>query len=237
MHRTICQDRTRRVSLPQRRSVQGMGKPLAYRMSNRDPVPQAPVYNHVAQGHHDRSLSSSQEPTLRQKQEWWMRNHLTSGTARHLSRAVDRSRPSRFLCAEEVRIGCGLSEQQIAAIMTLSRSMFEPNSPTPMTQSVSTARAPDVQDWENTVMLYQEHQTLRETILCRDGRKRDSETRAEIVRRHAGIAPVVRENYLKSMRRLEVFCEKTALPFPPNGNVFLHWYGHCSTLLGWTCGY
>lgn len=234
VHRSICQDHTRRVSPPQRRSVQGMEKLITYRLSNRDPVAQPLIHLRVSEQHHERSSSSLRERTPEQKQKWWIQNHLKSGTARYLCQAVDRPLSSRFLCAEEVRIKYSLSEKQITAIMALSASMFGSETPISVPQSASTAAALDVQDWKDTVMLYQEHQSLRQMRMCPDHRKLDSETRAEVIRRHVEIEELVRENYLKAMRRLNIFCDRTALPFPPKGNIFLHWYVHGSILRGWT---
>lgn len=233
VHRAICRERTTRVSIPQNRSVQGMEKPLAYELPRRNSVTPSRACPRAAERPHDRSRSRSCEQAL--TYNGWIQKYLISGTARHLPQAIDQSCASRLLRAEVTRLRYGLSDQQIAAILSLSGSMFGSDGRTPMPQRASTSMASDVKDWEDTVMLFNEHRALRETIMCRERKKRDSETKVEVMRRHAGVKALVRENYLKSMRRLDTFRDRTALPFPPNGDIFLHWYSHPGSFFVWKC--
>lgn len=129
---------------------------------------------------------------------------------------------SHLLRAEEVRLKHGLSGREIASVLAMAETIFK----LPFTDAVLPGAAKekeDVKRWEEAVRLSSEHMALRPVVMCRQRRKRDSETKAAIQERHPEIEKELREGYPRVVRRLEAFQGETALPFPPNCGVFMEW--------------
>jgi hypothetical protein len=129
---------------------------------------------------------------------------------------------SHLLRAEELRLEHGLSGRELASVLAMAGTIFEPpcaNAALPG----SVKKGEDVKRWEQAVRLSSEHMALRPVVMCRQRRKRDSEAKAAIQERHPEIEKELREGYLRAVRRLEAFQRTTVLPFPPNCGVFLEW--------------
>ena len=133
---------------------------------------------------------------------------------------------SHLLNAEELRLRHGLSQAELASILTMAGTMFRPTCAHANLPEV-VKRRKDMGRWEEAIGISSEHDALRAVVKCRQRRKRDSETKMAIQGLHPEIDRRLREGYLKAVRRLEAFQEATMLPFPPNCGVF--WNGRSGT--------
>lgn len=129
---------------------------------------------------------------------------------------------SHLLNAEELRLRHGLSKAELALVLTMAGTMFEPTRAQATLAEIA-KRKEDMKRWEEAVRMSSEHMALRPVVKCRQRRKRDSETKVAIQGLHPEIETRLREGYLKAVRRLEAFRKATLLPFPPNCGVFLEW--------------
>jgi hypothetical protein len=145
-----------------------------------------------------------------------------SEKAKSATKITKTTGTSHLLRTEELRLKHGLSQRGITTVLAMAGIAFKPRCAGGAAQEIA-KEMESMKQWEEVVRLSLEHMALRPVVMCRQHRKRDSETKAAIQERHPEIRRELREGYLKAVRRLEAFRGKTALPFPPNCGVFLEW--------------
>lgn len=129
-----------------------------------------------------------------------------------------RSHRMHHTCyGQKIMLRHNLSKQQMASSLAAAANIFDLGS------LQATQLADDAKEWQTVVRLFFEHMKLRDTVVCQRYQKRENVTRAEVSSRHPEIRVELREGYAKTMRRLEMFRQRTGLPFPPNCGGFLRW--------------
>lgn len=147
---------------------------------------------------------------------------MTLQEAGSAMRIAGETGTSQLLSAEELKLEHGLSGRELASVLAMAGTMFKPPCADVALLGCVEERE-DMKRWKEAVRLSSEHMALRPVVMCRQHRKRDSETKAAIQERHPEIEKELREGYLRAVRRLEDFQRTTALPFPPKCGVFLEW--------------
>lgn len=151
-----------------------------------------------------------------------LREYTKSRKRKSAATVVQTTGTSHLLNAEELRLRHGLSQAELASVLTMAGTMFKPTCAQATLPEIAKGKE-DMKRWEEAVRMSSEHKALRPVVKCRQRRKRDSETKVAIQGLHPEIETRLREGYLKAVRRLEAFQKATLLPFPPNCGAFLEW--------------
>lgn len=215
-----CQESTQSRKPRSSRSVRQMKMPAVYRLSQQSSNIKQPA----------RSASSGPPSVLVQQQSIKpscfpvssVREYTQSGEEKSAAAVVQITGTSHLLNAEELRLRHGLSQAELASVLTMAGTMFKPTRAQASLPGIAKGRE-DMKQWEEAIKMSSEHMSLRPVVKCRQRRKRDSETKVAIQGLHPEVETRLREGYLKAVRRLEAFQETTLLPFPPNCGVFLEW--------------
>jgi hypothetical protein len=220
VHQRTCQESTQSRKPRSSRSVRQMKTPAVYRLSHQSSNVEQPA----------RSSSTDPPKALTQQRlarpscfpVSSLREFAKSGEVKSAATVVQITGTSHLLNAEELRLRHGLSQAELASVLTIAGTMFKPTCAQASLPEIAKAKE-DMKQWEEAMRMSSEHDALRPVVKCRQRRKRDSETKMAIQGLHPEIDTRLREGYLKAVRRLEAFQNATLLPFPPNCGVFLEW--------------
>lgn len=220
VHHRICRDSTQSTKPRSNRSVRQMKAPAVYRLLRQPSGTQQSARPASTDRADTLSHQRSARPT--HSSTSWFQKHLMPEEAGVATKIAEAIGTSHLLHAEGLRLKHGLSQHEITSVLAMAGTTFKPRC-TDGALLETTKKREDLREWEEVVRLSSEHIALRPVVMCRQHRKRDSETKAAIQERYPEIRRELREGYLKVVRRLEAFQVKTALPFPPNCGVFLEW--------------
>lgn len=213
VNQRACQESTQSKKPRSSRSVRQMKTPAVYRLSHQ-------------------SSASTESPNALTRQRLArpssfpvssLRAYTKSGEEESAEPTLQITGTSHLLNAEELRLRHGLSQAELASVLTMAGTMFKPTCAQASLPEIAKGKE-DMKRWEEAIRMSSEHNALRPVVKCRQSRKRDSETRVAIQGLHPEIETRLREGYLKAVRRLEAFQKATSLPFPPKCGVFLEWY-------------